>query len=155
MDQSTSEQTYILDRVEKRQVVDGISECWEWKLARHADGYGFCFRRNGVARRGVGAHRHSYEVFVGQIPDGAHIDHLCRNPPCVNPEHLEPVTPTENMRRGRDARLGRPYSVYFRGENLWAAAITVSTNPRRRKVFSSTDRDTAIAKAEEYLASLR
>jgi hypothetical protein len=43
----------------------------------------------------------SYETFVGPIPDGLTIDHLCCNPPCINPEHLEVVTMRENLRRGR------------------------------------------------------
>jgi hypothetical protein len=46
------------------------------------------------------AHRLVYESLVGPIPDGFHIDHLCRNTRCVCPWHLEPVTPAENVRRG-------------------------------------------------------
>jgi len=46
------------------------------------------------------AHRVSYEVFVGPIPDGMIIDHLCRNRACILPTHLEPVTHAENTRRG-------------------------------------------------------
>jgi hypothetical protein len=46
------------------------------------------------------AHRWSYEHFVGPIPEGLHIDHLCRVRRCVNPDHLEPVTPKENYLRG-------------------------------------------------------
>lgn len=49
--------------------------------------------------RKVRAHRFSYERFVGPIPDGLELDHLCRNTRCVNPEHLEPVTRAENLRR--------------------------------------------------------
>ncbi len=45
-----------------------------------------------------------YELLVGPVPDGLELDHLCRNPPCCNPAHLEPVTHAENMRRGKFAQ---------------------------------------------------
>lgn len=69
--------------------------CWEW-LGHKANGYG----RFSVNDREVQAHRLVYELFVGQIPEGLQIDHLCRNPGCVNPKHLEPVTQEENILRG-------------------------------------------------------
>lgn len=47
------------------------------------------------------AHRYSYEVFKGEIAEGLVIDHLCRVKNCVNPDHLEAVTPKENTRRGK------------------------------------------------------
>lgn len=70
--------------------------CWEWRFGRDKDGYG----KLKLDRRDVRAHRYAYEVFRGPIPDGLVLDHLCRNPPCVNPDHLEVVTAVENSARG-------------------------------------------------------
>lgn len=69
--------------------------CWDWRGYVHS-GYGQF--RDGVAMRL--AHRWSYEHYVGPIPKGLTLDHLCRNRGCVNPAHLEPVTNRENVMRG-------------------------------------------------------
>lgn len=79
--------------------------CWIWMGARTPAGYGSVGtgKRSGVSI--VYAHRFAYELVKGQIPDGLVIDHLCRVPPCVNPEHLEAVTHRENVRRGKNGVL--------------------------------------------------
>lgn len=94
------------------------SGCWEWQGWCNPGGYGqFC----PAGRQRVMAHRFSYELFVGQIPAELQLDHLCRNPACVNPEHLEPVTAKENMRRSRPFRLWEKCSRghEFTPENTW------------------------------------
>ena len=72
------------------------SGCWLWTKCGTHNGYGW-IKRNGKHQY---AHRTSYELFVGPIPEGLQIDHLCRVRCCVNPRHLEPVTRSENIRRG-------------------------------------------------------
>lgn len=102
----------------KVRVVD--SGCWEWQSTLINGLYGQFWD----GRRQVYAHRWSYEHHVSPIPAGLQIDHLCRNTRCVNPDHLEPVTPRENTLRGSSivaanavkthCRLGHPLA----GENL-------------------------------------
>lgn len=105
--------------------VDATGPCWEWLAAKNRRGYG----QIGLGSRSLGlgmAHRVAWELLVGPIPSGMELDHLCRNPSCVNPDHLEPVTHAENMRRApydapqskrmkTHCPLGHPYS----GENLY------------------------------------
>jgi hypothetical protein len=79
---------------------------WFWRASKDQLGYG---RFRGSGRKGgeLKAHRVAYELVKGSIPDGLELDHLCRIPACVNPEHLEPVTHAENLRRGVAARAVR------------------------------------------------
>lgn len=82
----------------------GPDDCWIWHGSATLDGYGLVgvppYR--GPKRAGnLYAHRLIYEAEVGPIPDGHEVDHLCFNTRCVNPAHLEPVTPDENRRRRR------------------------------------------------------
>lgn len=76
--------------------VDKTQTCWLWTGSGTPTGYG----QIGVNGRKQYVHRYAYELLVGPIPEGLTIDHLCRNPPCVNPSHMEPVTQAENTRRG-------------------------------------------------------
>lgn len=87
----------FLAKAEKHDAdCDCCAGCWFWTGAIDLKGYA----RFGLARKNRTAHRVSYELFVGPIPEGLSLDHLCRVRHCVNPAHLEPVTNAENLRRG-------------------------------------------------------
>jgi hypothetical protein len=78
-------------------LVDGSTGCWLWQR---------CIDRGGYGQMGKStAHRYVFNLYRGAIPDGLHIDHLCRVRHCVNPSHMELVSPTENVRRGKVAKV--------------------------------------------------
>lgn len=77
--------------------VNKTDSCWLW-LGAVSRGYGH-FVVSQRPTKTLRAHRYSYELLVGQIPEGLTIDHLCRNRLCVNPDHLEPVTMKINVLR--------------------------------------------------------
>lgn len=77
--------------------VDKTNECWNWTRYKDPNGYG---RFQLGKEKYIGAHRFAYELSNGPIPKGLVLDHLCRNPSCVRPEHLEAVPQQINVLRG-------------------------------------------------------
>lgn len=91
----------IKDRLLANSIPEPMSGCWLWLSQRDGGGYPFmCVEGRGRTRKFKKAHRLSYEEFVGKIPAGLDLDHLCRNRACINPQHLEPVTRAVNVQRG-------------------------------------------------------
>jgi hypothetical protein len=81
--------------------VDPDTGCWNWNGLVYHSGYGRAPSNKGA----MTAHRWAYEILGGVVPDGKQLDHLCRNRRCINPDHLEPVTAKENIRRSPRTKL--------------------------------------------------
>lgn len=99
----------VAQRLENYIMPEPNTGCWLWTGPVDHNGYGFI----NINYHHVRAHRAVYEVLGGKtIPIGLSLDHLCRQPSCVNPDHLEPVTHQENMARSR-GKEGRRSGYYL------------------------------------------
>lgn len=87
---------------DNRYVIDQNSGCWIWQRSKTPEGYPKLMRVDGIR---YAPHRYYYQQKYGPIPDDYPLDHLCKNRSCVNPDHLQPVTQTENTRRSGIAKL--------------------------------------------------
>lgn len=112
--------------------------CWEWTASRTGAGYGKVWWRGALRQ----AHRVAYELLRGPIPPGLVIDHLCRNRACINPDHMEPVTNAENLRRGARGRMvtqcaqGHAYTpenTYLKGNGCRACRTCRRDRDRARR----------------------
>lgn len=116
----------LLKRIER--IPDG---CWQWRGLIAKSGYGFV-KKDGKT---FYAHRFWYEYFVGSIPAGLTIDHLCANRSCVNPDHLEPVTRSVNTKRAwlTSPVRQRPLATHCKHGHVWTEESTRITTTRNRQ----------------------
>lgn len=126
----------LRDDFMQKVIPEPMSGCWLWTGAITADGYGRFYDK-----RTHSAHRYSYQKLVGEIPQGLHVDHKCRQRSCVNPDHLEPVTQAENTRRGIGAQRTREFCAKIthckRGHELSGKNLRLQNLRQNGKVYVS------------------
>ena len=113
-----------MDIIEENQLfwdkVDTYGVCWEWIAGKTGRGYG----QFKTGHKNIPAHKYSYALLVGPVPEGKQLDHLCRNRACVCPDHLEIVTNRENVLRGSGVTAQNARKTHclrnhpFDGDNL-------------------------------------
>lgn len=101
-------------------------DCWKWTGGLKDNGYSNVYLGN---RRQMSGHRLSYQLMIGDIPDGLDLDHLCRLRSCINPYHLEPVTRRVNTLR---SPIGIAASKAAQTECIHGHAFTAENTIRNR-----------------------
>lgn len=127
----------LIDRFRLRFTV--TEDCWIWNGAPASNGYG----KFGFNGKTVSAHRMSYEMFVGQIPPGLTIDHLCRVRLCVNPNHLEAVPHRVNILRSDGPAAKNAVKTHCDRGHAFTPENTRITNGTERVCRACRREDTA------------
>lgn len=135
----------IRERLYSHIDINPITECWEWNGSKRG-GYGRIIvgsRKDG-SRRTITAHRLSYILNFGEIPDGMEICHKCDNPCCINPGHLFAGTRQDNV-NDRE-RKGR--NITFAGEEQPLAKLTKKAvkDARWERTYKGTSYEKLAAK---------
>ena len=144
------------DRLLERIEIDEQG-CWIWQRSLHRKGYAKW--KVGRPQKSVWVHRLSYETFIGKIPDGLTIDHLCEVKACINPHHLEPVTSLENIRRFQEAdrqqnpNFGCGHPRFGENRKYVGTKVKGKLKPRRVKKYGCRVCNDAYMRAylKEYL----
>lgn len=99
--------------------MNDVTGCWEWQRHRNNHGYG----KLTINGRGCYAHRLSYQLVKGDLPQGMEVLHSCDNPACINPEHLSAGTHSQNMKDCTFKGRAKMPTVSVRGERNGAAKL--------------------------------
>lgn len=128
--------------------VNKTETCWEWTAASLPLGYGVI----RVDKSNVRAHRLSYEMHVGPIPEGMQVDHICHNPPCVNPEHLRLATNKQNRENEGGLRAtntsGSRGVTWNKRRNKWQTQVCHNGRLHGAGHYHSFDEAVAAVKAK-------
>jgi len=110
----------------------GINDCWNWKGNHFKQGYGRMYHHSTKEGK---AHRLSYMINTGEIPEGALVCHTCNNKSCVNPKHLYVGTNDDNMRDLANSGI-------LKGEKNPASKLTVFEVLRIRRIYAKRGKNT-------------